>query len=98
MPIDRTPTAADRAILRAMLRPGRDADLPVAERSTRTRVSVAVDYAASTTIEFDGKIVEVLGPGRGDGWIYCAWRGDYGPVLGSVYADQVGPPKVEEGP
>lgn len=91
-PIDKSPTVADKALIRAMLRPGRDTDLPAAQRSTRAKVSEAVDYAAGTKIEFAGMLVEVLGPGRGDGWMYCAWR-EQGPVIGSVHVDQVGPPK-----
>ena len=94
---DKKPTVAHKVTINAMLAQAKDLDLPASSRSDRAKIDATTTIKKDDTIEVFGELVEVHGPGRLEGWIYC-YKSDPGPTLMSVHVDQVGPPKIEPPP
>ena len=96
-PVSKLPTAAHKGIINAMVAQVRDLDLPTKDRASRAKIDPTTLMKAGDAIEVFGELVEIQGPGRLVGWIYC-YKSDPGPTLMSVHVDQVGPPKIEPPP
>ena len=87
-------TNPKRGLLTAELARQKDHDLPVRSRPSRTEAGIT--KGAMISYGYGGHPVEVLGPGRGEGWIYVGWLDDdLTPVLGQVHKDQLLPPPAE---
>lgn len=71
----RAPDAEARARIAAEARKGSDTALPARDRRNRPRISARTDLAPWTIVNIDGP-KEVIGPGRGDGWMLLAWVDD----------------------
>ena len=68
-----------------------DSDLPLEDRSTRARISADYDVPAGTVLKVFGQTMTVVGPGRGQGWIYVTMQlaEDGSTCLGQVSVEQV---------
>lgn len=91
-------TAPKRGLLTAELAKSKDLDLPARDKPSRTEAGIV--KGAKISFGYGGHEVEVLGPGRGAGWIYVGWLDDdLNPCLGQVHKDQLlAPPPVVEAP
>ncbi len=87
-PTDKRPAPKDKAVLISELAKSTDTDLPVDQRPTRADKSDLRGIAKGDSIRFGDTTVEVLGPGRGVGWLYVGWF-DEVPCLGQVHVDQI---------
>lgn len=85
-------TTIKRGLLVAELAKQKDLDLPVEQRPTRTEAGIT--KGATIAYGFGGFPVEVMGPGRGVGWIYVGWLDDESltPVLGQIHKSSLLPP------
>jgi hypothetical protein len=88
-------TTIKRNVLVSELAKQADTDLAVAQRPSRTEAGIA--KTAMIPYGYGGPQVEVMGPGRGIGWIYVGWLEDEGdiPSLGQVHKDQLVAPPAE---
>ena len=86
-------TNPKRGLLVAELARQKDLDLPARSRPSRTEAGIRKGDTIS--YGYGGHDVEVLGPGRGEGWIYVGWLDEGTPTLGQVHKDQLLPPPVE---
>ena len=88
-------TSPKRTLIDGELAKQANLDMPLAQRPTR--VEAGITRGASTAYGYGGPQVEVMGPGRGIGWIYVGWLDDdtLTPSLGQVHKDQLIAPPVE---
>ena len=88
-------TSPKRTLLNSELAKNANTDLAPAQRPSRTEAGITP--GATISYGYGGPQVEVLGPGRGIGWIYVGWLDDDGvaPNLGQVSKDQLTAPPVE---
>jgi len=85
---DKRPSSREKAVIAAALAKVSNSDLPPEDRPTRDAKELA-SYPAGSVVEFAEAKVEVLGPGRGKGWMYVGWVDADGPCLGQVHIDQI---------
>lgn len=87
-------TSPKRIVVASELAKQNDLDLPAAQRPTRAESGITA--GATIAYGYGGFSVEVMGPGRGVGWIYVGWLDDDGstPNIGQVHKDQLAAPPV----
>jgi len=86
-------TVRTRGLIVAELARQRDLDLPVAQRPSRTEAGII--KGATIPLRYGGPLVEVMGPGRGVGWIYVGWvDNEGGAVLGQLHKDRLRAPVI----
>lgn len=91
-------TAPKRALLNTELAKNSNVDLAVAQRPSRTEAGITP--GAIINYGYNGPQVEVIGPGRGIGWIYIGWVDDDNvtTTMGQIHKDSLvapPPPPVE---
>lgn len=85
-------TSPKRTVIDSELTKQANLDMPLAQRPSR--VEAGITRGAAIAYGFGGPQVEVIGPGRGVGWIYVGWLEDdtLTPCLGQIHKNQLLPP------
>lgn len=92
------PDARAREIIAAEARKGTDAGLAAKDRRDRAAISPRTSHAPSSVLQVDGEARELLGPGKGEGWMLLAWVDpEIGPCYGT-YPEDLIERVVREGP
>lgn len=92
------PDARARETIAAESRKGSDAGLAAKDRRDRAAISPRTSHTPGSILRVDGEDRELIGPGKGEGWMILAWFDpEIGPCYGT-YPEDLIDRVVREGP